>query len=107
MSGMTAPSSTPENPPAATPRRGRGRPKAPPSDWEPFGTYLPESLAREFRVICAHKGIEQREGARQAVARWVEANRIPGYQPAEETSAPAHEPEEQSAPTRQHRRSKA
>ncbi|MFG2845971.1 hypothetical protein ACGF12_22795 [Kitasatospora sp. NPDC048296] len=66
---MTAPS--PEAPTSS--KRGRGRPKAPPSDWESFGTYLPESLARRFRSACSLRGIEIREGAREAVEEWVRA----------------------------------
>lgn len=89
MTGMTA-SIPAEN--SAPVRRGRGRPKAKPSDWEPFGSYLPAPLAREFRVICAHLGTEQRLGLRDAVSTWVEANRIPGYSPAADNVADGSPP---------------
>ncbi|MGV9268090.1 hypothetical protein ACWDRR_25895 [Kitasatospora sp. NPDC003701] len=76
---------------SAAPRRGRGRPPAPPSDWEPFGTYLPEPLARSFRAACSLRGIQLREGTRQAVEEWVRNQAA--LQAPETLSDPAPQPE--------------
>ncbi len=51
-------------------RRPAGGVKAE-SDWEPFSSYLPADLKRQFKVICVEQNLEMRDALSTAVQQWV------------------------------------
>lgn len=57
-----------------TPEPATPPPPPKPEDKVPFGSYMHPVLHRQFKAVCAWKGVEMQDALADAIAAWVKLN---------------------------------